>query len=477
MNFSRPIAVDTETTGTRPFQGDRATVVSFADENHAWALPASEAKPELDRILASGRPVVMHNSPFDRAVISTSFGIEFPDHRIRDTMIYDWLLREAFPHGLKEIGARMFGADAKAEQSALKALMRGPSLDDLAADLYATGQYKTKKSAREAAPHDPRYVKRGWADLTFKELEEYAIKDARLTYDAHDGLVEEVRTTMPNVAPALPREHKIAGLMYRLNRTGIRVNQAAAEQELLKAQATAAALKAQIPCEPDSPAQVAKWLFEDLGLTPARKTPKGAPSTDKIALEALRWHEDVARLLEYRQITKSISAYLLPLLDRLGSDGRVHPSFNAHRVVTGRLSCSDPNLMTIPREGTNSAVRDLFEPEPGMVFVAADLPQAELRVAASLANEALWLESFKRGDDLHQTMADAMGVDRYVAKTANFALLYGAGPYKLAETLARGTGHGPNIYGATVAVASYWKAAPNIHRLMARLAAQWAADG
>lgn len=476
MNF-KPIAIDTETTGTRPFQGDRATVVSFADEHTAWALPASDARPELDRILASGRPVVMHNSAFDRAVLSTSFGIEFPDHRIRDTMIYDWLLREAHPHGLKEIGARLFGADAKAEQAALKALMRGPTLDEIAADLFATGDYKTKKAAREAAPHDPRYVKRGWADLTFAELEPYAIQDARLTYDVFKHLTAEVATTQPDVKPALPREHKVAGLMYRLNKTGIRVNQSAAEQALLQAQAQAEALKAQIPCEPDSPAQVGKWLFEDLGLPPTRKTPKGSPSTDKIALEALRWHEDVARLLEYRQVTKSISAYLLPLLDRLGSDGRVHPSFNAHRVVTGRLSCSEPNLMTIPREGTNSAVRALFEPEPGMVFVAADLPQAELRVAASLANEALWLESFKRGDDLHQTMADAMGVDRYVAKTANFALLYGAGPFKLAETLARGTGKAPNVYGAKQAVARYWQAAPNIRRLMDQMASDWASQG
>lgn len=475
MNF-QPIAVDTETTGLRPYQGDRATVVSFADDKRAWSLPAADAADTLEKIAASGRPVIMHNSPFDRAVIATTFGIEFADHRIRDTQVMDWLLREAFPHGLKEIGARMFGADAKAEQKALQSLMRGPSLDDLAADLFASGQYRTKKAAREAAPQDPRYRKRDWADLTFDELEPYATKDARLTFDIYKQLSTEVAASSPSVLSAVPREHKVAGMMYRLNRAGVRVNQQAAEQALLAAQAKADRLKAQIPCEPDSPAQVAKWLYEDIGLPAARKTPKGAPSTDKIALEQLRWHEDVARLLEYREIAKQISAYLLPLLDRLGADGRVHPSFNAHRVVTGRFSCSDPNLMTIPRD-EESEVRALFEPEPGTVFVTADLPNAELRIAAAMAGETLWLEAFKRDDDLHQIMASAMGVERHVGKTCNFALLYGAGPFKLAETLARGTGRAPNVYGAKQTVARYWEAAPNIRRLMDQLAATWAADG
>jgi DNA polymerase I len=476
VNFN-PIAIDTETEGTRPFQGDRATVVSFADADKAWALPADEALTELERIAASGRPVIMHNSPFDRAVLSTSFGIEFADHRIRDTQVMDWLLREAHPHGLKEIGARMFGADAKAEQKELQALMRGPSLDELTADLYATGKYKTKKAAREAAPQDPRYRKRGWADLTFEELEPYAVKDARLTFDVYQALAKEVQESSPSVVRAVPREHKVAGMMYRLNKAGVRVNQSAAEQALLAAQKQADTLRAQIPCEPDSPAQVQKWLYQDLGLPASRKTPKGAPSTDKLALEQLRWHEDVARLLEYRQVTKKISAYLLPLLDRLSSDGRVHPSFNGHRVVTGRFSCSEPNLMTIPREGTSAEVRALFEPEPGMVFVAADLPNAELRVAASLAGEQLWLDAFRRDDDLHQTMADAMGVDRHIGKTCNFALLYGAGPFKLAETLARGTGKAPNVYGAKQTVARYWEAAPRLRHLMDQLGQQWASDG
>lgn len=476
MDFHRPIAIDTETEGTRPFQGDRCTVVSFADADKAWAVPASDAYPILQEICSSGRPVIMHNSSFDRAVISTSFGIEFADHRIRDTQVMDWLLREAFPHGLKEIGARMFGADAKAEQAALRALMRGPSLDEVATELYATGAYKTKKAAREAAPNDPRYVKRGWADLTFAELEPYAVQDARLTFDVYRQLSAEVGSSTPSVVKAVPREHKVAGMMYRLNKAGIRVNQQAAERALLSANEKADSLKRQIPCEPDSPAQVAKWLYQDLGLPVSRKTAKGAPSTDKIALEALRWHEDVARLLEYRQITKSVSAYLLPLLDRLGSDGRVHPSFNAHRVVTGRLSCSEPNLMTIPRDNA-SEVRALFEPEPGMVFVTADLPNAELRVAASMANETLWLESFRRDDDLHQTMADVMGVERHIGKTCNFALLYGAGPFKLAETLARGTGKGPNVYGAKQTVARYWEAAPRLRLLMDQLASTWAQDG
>src|SRR5690606_26797526 len=111
------------------------------------------------------------------------------------------------------------------------------------------------------------------------------------------------------------------------------------------------------------------------------------PSTDKDALEALSYDPRVVDLIEFRRLVKQTDAYYFPLLDRISKDGRVHPSFNAWRTVTGRLSCSGPNLQTIPRESTAAEIRKVFIPADGLVLTEFDLSQIEVRIAADLANE------------------------------------------------------------------------------------------
>src|SRR5690606_20335542 len=113
--FRNPLAVDTETSGLRPWQGDVVKMASFCDARGAWAEPPEQARETLAKAVDEGRLIIMHNSPFDRAVFSANWGIEIPDDQIWDTMAVDWMLDENADHRLKEgLGARLFGTDAKA---------------------------------------------------------------------------------------------------------------------------------------------------------------------------------------------------------------------------------------------------------------------------------------------------------------------------------------------------------------------------
>ena len=94
--------------------------------------------------------------------------------------------------------------------------------------------------------------------------------------------------------------------------------------------------------------QVARVLFEQLGLTPGRKGKTGY-STDTRVLQTIRdEHEIVPVIEEWRELTKLVNTYLGPLPELLGEDGRLHTTINQAVAATGRLSTSNPNLQAIP---------------------------------------------------------------------------------------------------------------------------------
>ncbi|HSK33167.1 MAG TPA: DNA polymerase A family protein, partial [Propionicimonas sp.] len=380
---------------------------------------------------------------------------------------------------LKEIGARLFGADAKAEKKALDALKHGRTVDEVYRELRDVENLRpradresavlTRQRAREIAAG----THKDWDTFTADDIAAYAMQDTRLTLDLHEWQ-QDFLAENPEYSEGIEREQRVAGLAYRMTRTGVRVDRDRAVAALEAAETRAAELQAGFPVNLKSPQQVAKLLYEDWKLPVSRRTRSGAPSTDKLALKGLSYDERVNGLLEFRSLTKQIDAFYIPLLDRVGDDGRIHPSWNCHRVVTGRWSCSEPNLQQIPRDGS---VKTVFIPEPGYTFVHADLPNAELRVAAILADEDIWLDAFAAGADLHQTMADAAGVPRQVAKTINFSALYGVGPRKLAQTLAQGTGQRPDENLARRMLNSYWAAVPRVRRLFDGMAEAWVRRG
>ncbi|HYM51043.1 MAG TPA: DNA polymerase I [Candidatus Limnocylindrales bacterium] len=201
------------------------------------------------------------------------------------------------------------------------------------------------------------------------------------------------------------------------------------------------------PINVNSPVQLARFLFEDLALPGGRKTKSGY-STDATVLEALRdQHPVVAKILEYRQLSKLKGTYVdaLPALVDLQTH-RVHTSFNQTVAATGRLSSSDPNLQNIPiRTDYGQRVRRAFIPSrPGDLLLSADYSQIELRVMAHMTEDPLLLESFAQGEDIHaRTAAEVFNVarsevtpnQRRMAKVVNFGILYGLSDFGLARDI------------------------------------------
>jgi DNA polymerase I len=195
-----------------------------------------------------------------------------------------------------------------------------------------------------------------------------------------------------------------------------------------------------------SPKQLATILFEKLKLPPVRKTKTGY-STDADVLEQLALgHELPAKIIEHRTLAKLKSTYAdsLPTLINART-GRIHPSFNQLVAVTGRLSSSNPNAQNIPiRTELGRRIRAAFVAEAGHRFLAADYSQIELRILAHVSGEESLVEAFRRGEDIHRrTAAEVFGVpldhvtsqQRDVAKTTNFAVIYGVTAFGLSRGL------------------------------------------
>ena len=196
---------------------------------------------------------------------------------------------------------------------------------------------------------------------------------------------------------------------------------------------------------PNSPKQLQKVLFEDLGLTPLKQTKRG-PSTDAGTLQKLRGeHPIIELLLEYREVEKLRSTYGEGLLKEVEDDGRIHAVFNQIGARTGRLSSESPNLHNIPvRTEQGRQFRRAFVAPEGSVLVVADYDQIELRCIAHLANDPGLIAAFTAGDDVHvavasrvfETPAEEVTFEqRSRAKAVSYGLVYGMEAFGLAQRM------------------------------------------
>jgi DNA polymerase-1 len=249
-------------------------------------------------------------------------------------------------------------------------------------------------------------------------------------------------------------ELPLANVLARVEQTGILIdsNELKRLSELMETEI--ARLTGEIhriagkPFNISSPQQLGRMLFEDLKLPAPVKYGKGKTiSTAADVLEDLaEEHEIVRKVLEYRQLTKLKGTYVdaLPaLIDP--RTGRLHTSFNQTGAATGRLSSSNPNLQNIPiRTELGREIRAAFIPRPGWKLVVADYSQIELRLLAHMSRDAVLVEAFRNGEDIHtRTAAEVMGIpplmvgpeDRRRAKAVNFGIVYGISPFGLSQQL------------------------------------------
>ncbi|WOS96651.1 DNA polymerase I [Nosocomiicoccus massiliensis] len=196
----------------------------------------------------------------------------------------------------------------------------------------------------------------------------------------------------------------------------------------------------------NSPKQLGVVLFEHLELPVIKKTKTGY-STAADVLEALRpQHEIIDFILEYREIQKLQSTYVIGLQGQIHEDGRIHTRFNQTLAQTGRLSSVEPNLQNIPiRLEEGRKIRKAFVPKSEEnVLLSLDYSQIELRVLASISKDEKMIDAFKEGKDIHTTTAanvynvdssDVTSTMRSNAKAVNFGIVYGISDYGLSQQL------------------------------------------
>ena len=197
----------------------------------------------------------------------------------------------------------------------------------------------------------------------------------------------------------------------------------------------------------NSPKQLSRVLFQNLGFQPTKKTKTGF-STELSVLEELAESHDLPReLLNYRSLNKLKTTYVDTLPQIVNpTTRRIHTTFNQTATATGRLSSSEPNLQNIPVRGNwGKRIRETIIAEDGNILLSADYSQVELRILAHLSQDKELLDVFRNDLDVHtRTASELFGIPpdkvtydmRRIAKTVNFGVIYGISPFGLSETLS-----------------------------------------
>ena len=422
------LSVDTETTSLDVMQADLVGVSLCYEAGKAVYVPVGhklkEGQSQADReavleVLAPyladpGLPKIGQNLKYDLSVLKRAGlrveGVAF------DTMVASYLLNPGrTSHGLTAIAAEFLGRSMISYEEATG----GKNLSFALADIDKATDYAAEDAdvALQAAEKMEPMLEEADLMRLFQELEvplvpllsKLEMNGVALDVDQLNELSKELGVRLEGIEE---RCFKLAGHEFNLN----------------------------------SPQQLGKILFEELGLPQLKKTKKKtAYSTDmSVLVQLAETHPLPAEILEYRSVAKLKGTYVDTLPNLVNPDsGRVHTSFNQTVTATGRLSSSDPNLQNIPiRTDLGERIRACFIASPGRLMVSADYSQVELRVLADLSDDPLLIEDMTSGLDVHtQTAsrlfevppAEVTKEQRARAKTVNFGVLYGMSAFRLAR--------------------------------------------
>ncbi|MDO4889098.1 MAG: DNA polymerase [Candidatus Saccharibacteria bacterium] len=233
----------------------------------------------------------------------------------------------------------------------------------------------------------------------------------------------------------------------------------------------------------NSPVQLSSVLFEKLMLPTKgiRKSQRGLSTGASELLKLYDLHPIVPLIIEYREASKLLNTYIIPLPDLADAEGRIHTTFTQNVTATGRLSSLNPNLQNIPvRTEEGRRIREGFVAEPGKKFIQADYSQFELRLAAVLSGDTALISDFDSGVDIHtKTASDVFGVpmdkvskaQRRAAKTINFGVLYGMSAKSLAQQTEM------PIYEAQKFIADYFEVRKPVRMYLDKVLAQARNEG
>ena len=433
-------AIDTETTSVNPMRaklcgisvshtpkaGAYIPTLSPTPDDHLDATQVIEIMRELLEDPAIGK--VGHNLKYDLIVLRRA-GVELRGIT-GDSIIASYLLDAArSSHALDHLALSML------EHTTIPI-----------SDLIGSGKNQ-----------------RTFDTVPLERATDYAAEDADLSLRLESTLASQLDEQGMG---GLYRDTELALLpvLAELEWNGIRVDPDELDTQAARLNAQIEDLRDRIedaaprPFNPDSPKQLSGVLFNSpdrdeepgLGIKPLTKTKTGystnAEVLEKLALDPIVESPLPGLIVEYRQLTKLVSTYLVALKEAVHPEtARVHASFNQTITATGRLSSSDPNLQNIPiRTQTGREIRRAFVADEGNVLIGADYSQIELRVLAHLSEDPALIAAFQAGEDIHRAVAaevhsvspeDVTREQRDGAKMVNFGIVYGITPFGLTRRL------------------------------------------
>ena len=296
----------------------------------------------------------------------------------------------------------------------------------------------------------------GFDEVAVDKAAEYAGEDADVTLRLHQSLYPRVRDDDKLASVYRDIEMPLVPILAAMEATGVYVDaevlggisrELGERMEALQAQCWELAGE---QFNLGSAQQLQHILFDKLGLPVSAKTPKGAPSTNEEALDALAdQHALPARILEWRGMSKLRSTYADVLPKKINpATGRIHTHYHQAATATGRLSSSEPNLQNIPiRTEAGRRIRDAFVAPGDRCLMAIDYSQIELRLMAHFSEDERLIAAFRDDQDIHRATAsevfelsldEVTSEQRRAAKAINFGLIYGISAYGLARNLGIG---------------------------------------
>jgi DNA polymerase I len=437
------VAMDTETTGLRVKEYEdylqgislayRVGGMIFSEYfpfRHAADNLPMEVAEELLSIL-SDKYIVFHNRKFDFHSLMT-LGIAFNLPKTYDTMLLAHMINENSPY------------EKSLENCCQKYIKKG----------------KTGKDAID------RFTKTfGWGRVPPHLMAPYAKGDAEITLELWEKLWSMFQKKFGDKAEELwDWEVRFNQALFKMEQRGIGVNQKFCRQYAGIAAIEMDTIEEELGFAPSKTNQLIKLLFEEMklpileytdgsyvmeGKRKIRLKPEGQrrPKMDKHVMEEYeRMLANVddhrARLvLDYRGWQKATSSFYLPFQVLIDSNGKVHCNYKQQGTVTGRLSCSEPNLQQIPRESDkvwNGRIRSAFEAPEGFDLFGFDYSQLEFRLGAAYGQETWLIDEFSKPDaDPFTVLAAIIGTIRQDAKTFTYSMIYGAGEEKVAKTMNR----------------------------------------
>jgi DNA polymerase-1 len=429
LGWRKIISIDTETTGLDPFLS-KMLLVQIAVPNMCYIFDCQYIKLKIFRKLFENEGIIkiIQNAKFDYKMIKAHSGITI-------TNMFDTMSAE-----------RLINAGFNAMKSSLAALSEkyvGLTMD--------------------------KTIRKGFIDTSnsstlreFSERElEYAANDALVLHMIYDAQVQELSDrglieTMVLECQTLPvvGDMELSGCQIDKEKwlkvvDIVRERREKAAKELYSVflpvvkQTNLFGLPV---INIDSPAQLLHYLHK---MDIRDGSGELVKNTNEDYLSEI--HTDnpvIKKLIEYRGWAKMVNTYGLSFLDKIHTKtGRLHTEFDQLRADTGRMSSKDPNLQNIPKYNEKDPgidLRSCFISKSGYKLVCADYSQQEMRVLADVSGDPTFERAYLNGEDRHkQTAADVFGVkisevtkeQRFISKTLNFALIYGAGPGRISQML------------------------------------------